>query len=371
MLNAAYGVYRAVPHGEETRQDFQRQRAKHCHASPTYHVDWFIVLQLALDMVLAGFYLHIVQQCRTSNDTVSSLHSSTQERRHSSTSALTTTRLYGRDTAARALNCSPQPKDSVTSRSIRAAGLDPGESAAGEDWMATVAASAAMARKSGDVAAALAPPDGDGETVDEEDPSPANGEGFDDAKHRRSVTFTQKALGASLKQSWTASSTTEQPSHHTSSALSGPIRNSASAASYPRSRSFDKSRGEWPFGRPIQSVLPRLLAKPSSSTSYRSEWLAAQQMGLFLLAQILCLHPVLLARLLASAMTDGASAVAGFAHWLDWLALLRTCLFPLIYWMYSPRIRDHCYWYLCLCRCRHSLQVVPDTPTKTSTHGVG
>ena len=95
------------------------------------------------------------------------------------------------------------------------------------------------------------------------------------------------------------------------------------------------------------------------SLSYPSETLAAQQLGLLLLVHFICYCPVLMTRFIASLFKDGSSTVSGFVHWLDWLALLRPCLFPIIYLLYSARLRDYCFWYFCMCRCRQKKQVAP------------
>ena len=354
VFNAAYSYYRLAFGGNENYDDYEKQQVSQCHASTTYYGDWFIAVQLVVDLSVLGIYVYVLKLCRSSRDIVSSMNSLDKHGFEETLNSVVTyqTRLSGRDMAARALSTVENPIIKKVPCPLKV-----------EKEAAESTVTESVSESEGQSAPAY--PTGSSD-VDDNNPTDTAPENFDPSKHRRSVTFTTLALNTLRTPAQPCSSAGQSDSSRNPPTILGSssaIIYSEHGRSLPTPRAMSNVSNEtWPLHVLPPSILPLFLIKSATNSSYRSEFMAAQQLGMFLLVQIACYHPALVTRLVASFMANGASAVSGFVHWLDWLALCRACLFPFIYWLYSARLREHCYWHFCLCRCNHKNQVAPGKP---------
>ena len=330
MFNVGYTCQRVLVHLYEDDAEFKLKEASHCYALSLHATDWFIAIQISLCLILVVMYAYVLKLCRLSKGISSSLQDLTSKLAAGETAGQG--RLAGRDVAARALSTVSKPVWVVALPSVT-----PQEKA--DQSVSTSVISDVMTTVTS--------------TCERDDKQTAtDGDTFDPTKHRHSVTFT-KAIGLSDPSRLTA-----EPSVSLVTSTSARFTPSLIGTSSTTMPGFSKQRGSWAKNSIVQSMLPTLLIR-GTSFSYRSETLAAQQLGLLLLVHLFCYFPVLMTRFIASLLKDGSSTVSGFVHWLDWLALLRPCLFPIIYLLYSARLRDYYFWYFCLCRCRQKTQVAP------------
>ena len=339
VFNVGYTCQRVLVHLDEDDAEFKLKEASHCYALSLQATDWFIAIQISLCLFLVVMYAYVLKLCRLSKGISSSLQDLTSklaaEGTRCSVVATGQGRLAGRDVAARALSTVSNPVWVEALPSVT-----PHENA--DQSVSTSVISDVMTTVTS--------------TCERDDKQTATDEDtFDSTKHRRSVTFT-KAIGLSAPSTLTA-----EPSVSLVTSTSARLTPRLIGTSLTTMPGFSKQRGSWAKNSIVQSMLPMMLIR-GTSFSYRSETLAAQQLGLLLLVHLFCYFPVLMTRFIASLLKDGSSTVSGFVHWLDWLALLRPCLFPIIYLLYSARLRDYYFWYFGLCRCRQKKQVAPCRP---------
>lgn len=343
IFNVGYTCQMVLAHLHEDESEFRSKEASRCYALCLHATDWFIAIQISLFLILVVMYAYVLKLCRLSKGISFSLQDLTSKRAAEETRGSVVAgygRLAGRDVAARALSTVSKPVWVVAPPSVT-----PQENV--DQSVSTSVISDVMTTVTS--------------TCERDDKQTAtDGDTFDPTQHRRSVTFT-KAIGLSA-----ASRLTAEPSVSLVTNTSPRFTPSLVGTSSTTMPGFSKHRGSWAKNSIVQSMLPMVLIG-GTSFSCRSETLAAQQLGLLLMVHLLCYFPVLMTRFTASVLKDGSSTVSGFVHWLDWLALLRPCLFPVIYLLYSARLRDYYFWYFCLCRCRQKKQVAPCRPKAASS----
>ncbi|KAL8573430.1 hypothetical protein ACOMHN_032445 [Nucella lapillus] len=102
----------------------------------------------------------------------------------------------------------------------------------------------------------------------------------------------------------------------------------------------------------IKSTLPTFLSR-TFSRHVRVEGIAAQQLALLLLVHWVSGVPAYICKLLASFRSEWQSITTDYIHWLELLSALQACLYPLIFCLYSDRLRHHLFE-LCPCCSRYN-----------------
>lgn len=172
---------------------------------------------------------------------------------------------------------------------------------------------------------------------------------YDFHKVRRSVAFDSKAdmIKAELRvNSGSGIQHSLDKTSHTSMKSSGRSTLDPTAST----NTMTPISNPW-----IMGMLP-FVGNHRSSSACRSDIKATSQLGLLLGVTVVCMAPQLVTRAIVAAM--GLEDMATLFNWLILLSHMRALIFPIIYNLYSARLRSHSKRHLCQW---HSFRVLPVT----------
>ncbi|KAK7097118.1 hypothetical protein V1264_004141 [Littorina saxatilis] len=317
---ALYASFMFVFHGDYVSSDNNLVNTHHCHAFYTVHLDYTHLVQLVLDVLILVMYGYVLMLCRKTQHAISSMHMLLD--RHSPDES----QLQPREDAAYNLHPSAETMVVDTLK----------EEYIPHDLEVIPEERSGCISSIGKGPESMTPQGNDNDPTNTRVSSQDGNAHQDRRGQHGSVLFAPSSAPVTKKKTGGVKTLGASPGGQKD------LPNPPSVTGTP-TRTGDDA---WPYHPVNKSLLHALLAKPTASGLWRSDAMAAQQLGVFLCLHVLLSAPSNFANFIASvAKVD----MTGFVHWLDWLTLLRGAVFPIVYCFYSCRLRGHLDPRLCPC----------------------